>query len=313
MRSDRVVILCFVLLFGGCTAASTSGGDLTDNPNGEPVCEPTFSTPLKLTTGSYDEVGTVTVTTSAEEITVVITAASGWELGDTYVGAGPNASSVVWFTANSEPWITGWQQTITVHIPLGQVGLSCDDTFKLLVQIRVRPSSSTDPNAIYLASAYGHYPPDNPVYGWWDYYTICCPGDHFEGCTYTQGFWKTHPEAWPVDHLTIGSVTYDQDALLALLNTPVRGDASLALAHQLIAALLNVAAGATPIEAIDDAQQWMTVNGSGPLPYGIAASTTAGAQATALAAELDAYDQGLAGPPHCGEEPVKVPLPDLTD
>jgi hypothetical protein len=24
------------------------------------------------------------------------------------------------------------------------------------------------------------------------------------GCTLTQGFWKNHPEAWPVDLLTVG-------------------------------------------------------------------------------------------------------------
>src|SRR5262249_12973752 len=61
------------------------------------------------------------------------------------------------------------------------------------------------------------------------------------GCPLSQGFWKNHPLAWPVGTLALGSVSYDQPALIALLARPVRGDASVILAKQLIAAKLNVA------------------------------------------------------------------------
>ena len=77
------------------------------------------------------------------------------------------------------------------------------------------------------------------------------------GCTYTQGYWKTHTPlgcevaptsprcvAWPVSGLALGSVGYDVAQLVAILDTPVKGNGLVALAHQLIAAKLNVANGA---------------------------------------------------------------------
>src|SRR5688572_14205798 len=68
------------------------------------------------------------------------------------------------------------------------------------------------------------------------------PGD-CEGCVYTQGFWKNHESAWAVDSLTLGNVSYDQAELLAILKTSVKGNGLISLAHQLIAAKLNVANG----------------------------------------------------------------------
>jgi hypothetical protein len=127
------------------------------------------------------------------------------------------------------------------------------------------------------------------------------------GCTYTQGYWKNHPSAWPVTSLTIGGVVYSEQQLLALFDAAPKGDASLILAHQLIAALLNVANGAVASpavqQAINDAQAWMTANkGSNPaLPYGVAAGSVAGNQATALTNTLDGFNSGTAGTPHCGE------------
>src|SRR5215212_8064841 len=65
-----------------------------------------------------------------------------------------------------------------------------------------------------------------------------------EECAFTQGYWKNHPEAWPVDSLELGSVTYSRDALLDIFHQPVAGNGLISLAHQLIAAKLNVANGA---------------------------------------------------------------------
>jgi hypothetical protein len=96
------------------------------------------------------------------------------------------------------------------------------------------------------------------------------------GCTLTKGYWKNHPEAWPVQQLTIGGVVYGIDELLVLLSTPPRGDFSLELAHQLIAALLNQARGATVPEdvaaALVVADRWMATHqdADGRLPYGVA-------------------------------------------
>jgi hypothetical protein len=64
------------------------------------------------------------------------------------------------------------------------------------------------------------------------------------GCVFSQGFWKNHPQAWPVTELQLGNTTYTQDQLLAILHEPVRGNGILILAHQEIAAKLNIANGA---------------------------------------------------------------------
>jgi hypothetical protein len=66
----------------------------------------------------------------------------------------------------------------------------------------------------------------------------------------TQGYWKNHKNNWPVTELTIGGVLYSQAKLLGILKTPEKKDAygnadmDLILKKQLIAAQLNVAAGA---------------------------------------------------------------------
>jgi hypothetical protein len=110
-----------------------------------------------------------------------------------------------------------------------------------------------------------------------------------------------------VTSLTIGGVMYSEQQLLVLFDTAPMGDASLILAHQLIAALLNEANGAVPSpavqQAINDAQAWMTANkgSNAALPYGVAAGSAAGNQATALTDTLDGFNSGTAGTPHCGE------------
>ena len=62
-----------------------------------------------------------------------------------------------------------------------------------------------------------------------------------EDCTYSQGYWKNHPDAWNVEELTLGDVTYDRDELLSILETAPQADATYILVHQLIAAELNMA------------------------------------------------------------------------
>jgi hypothetical protein len=61
------------------------------------------------------------------------------------------------------------------------------------------------------------------------------------GGTGTIGYWKTHPETWPVAMITVGGVTYSKDQALEMLG--FGGDKSTLLAKQLIAAKLNVMVG----------------------------------------------------------------------
>jgi hypothetical protein len=82
--------------------------------------------------------------------------------------------------------------------------------------------------------------------------------------TGTIGYWKNHPEAWPVGSLTLGGVPYSKDAAIAILDTPTRGSKAIAMAKQLIAAMLNVANGTDSsciADTITAADTWLTNNG----------------------------------------------------
>lgn len=62
-------------------------------------------------------------------------------------------------------------------------------------------------------------------------------------CPRGPGYWKNHPQDWPVMDLDLGGENLNQNALLEILNTPVRGDATVILARALITAKLNLAGG----------------------------------------------------------------------
>jgi len=113
-------------------------------------------------------------------------------------------------------------------------------------------------------------------------------------CVYGLGYWKNHPDVWAVDSLILGNEIYTQAELLGLLNEPTRGDASLILAQQLIAARLNVANGAgnsTIAATIAAANTWLA-NYAGRLPYDVSPSLPEGQQAVALANTLEQFNDG---------------------
>jgi hypothetical protein len=117
-------------------------------------------------------------------------------------------------------------------------------------------------------------------------------------CPLTQGYWKNHPEAWPVHSLMLGSQTYNMTELLAILNTPSGGDASIILAKQLIAAKLNIANGSDPtpiIGTITDADNLLSMF-SGKLPYHVSPASMIGAQMVNDGKTLDNYNNGRLTP-----------------
>lgn len=79
-------------------------------------------------------------------------------------------------------------------------------------------------------------------------FTCDCPPDD-DICHYTPGYWKNHPENWPVMDLEVGGVMYTQAELLDIFDWPTRGDITIILFHHLVAAKLNVLNGAD--DAID--------------------------------------------------------------
>ena len=121
-----------------------------------------------------------------------------------------------------------------------------------------------------------------------------------DDCTLTQGYWKNHADAWPVSSLKLGAVTYTKVELLAILKTPVKGNGLIQLAHQLIAAKLNVAAGADDADikaAIDQADALIGSLICPPKGEGkLKTSDTSG-----IEGKLGAFNEGNIGPGHCGD------------
>jgi hypothetical protein len=137
----------------------------------------------------------------------------------------------------------------------------------------------------------------------------CPPGpepgtEEGDGCTYTQGYWKNHGPGsrrgneWPVNELPIGAVRYTDAQLLAILNQPVRGNGLVSLAHQLIAAKLNIANGASNESIIDTIRAADLLIGGLVVPP-IGTGSLSPSSTSALTAALAAFNEGTTGPGHC--------------
>jgi len=133
-----------------------------------------------------------------------------------------------------------------------------------------------------------------------------CNGIIDEGCgncPMPQGDWKNNTSYWPYTALPMmlgTSHLYSQADLLNLLNTATKGDASLILASQLIAAKLNVANGVATSQTILDAITAADAAiGNQSLPAKVKTNTTLGKTMISLAATLEEYNVGMFNP-ECG-------------
>jgi hypothetical protein len=123
-----------------------------------------------------------------------------------------------------------------------------------------------------------------------------------DACTRTLGYWKTHPEAWPVESITVGGVTYTKDAAIAWMKTPPKGDESISMFHQLVAAKLNVFVGNNSsciAEVIEAADAWLIQNPIGSNGKCGGGGWTGGGGA--LHQQLDDYNNGKLCAPHCDD------------
>lgn len=131
------------------------------------------------------------------------------------------------------------------------------------------------------------------------------------GCSYTQGFWKNHgpnprgnnSNEFPVTSLTLGANSYTDVQLESILRTEVGGNGLISLAHQLIAAKLNVANGAsaTTIQtAITQADALISTLGASKIPP-IGTASLDPSAVSSLVNTLTQYNEGklAGGPSHC--------------
>jgi hypothetical protein len=277
---------------------------------------PDSTSEYALVAGSTNErVGTIRITSDGTSLHVFYELLPGFDLSGVHVCA--QASSFSWISPGSCPWAAenlppGTTQYELV-IPLQDLtSAPCGAVISLEAHAEVRASAS---DAGTVQSAYA-----GSFRGFVEYVVSCAeppapspspsssssspvpapppspppPEPSGPACRLTQGFWKNHPESWPVRALDIGAVRYEQAELLEILRTPTGGDASLILGHQLIATELNVATGSAEPAALAGARAWMTANADADarLPYGVFEGHSAYASGVDLAAALDAYNNG---------------------
>lgn len=90
-----------------------------------------------------------------------------------------------------------------------------------------------------------------------------------DACRRGPGYWKTHPEVWPVDYLVLGGVEYEKGTLLAFLSYN-GSDAATRLAHHLTATKLNLAVGSDPsiLPTVQEADAFLAAHPPGSDPKG---------------------------------------------
>lgn len=121
----------------------------------------------------------------------------------------------------------------------------------------------------------------------------------------TPGYWKNHPEVWPILSVEIGGMVYDQACLLDFFDRPTKGDVRVILIHHLISAKLNLEMGSDPesgdgmdsiLGYVTDADAYLASSMvscedgviAGPKPSGAAKAT-----GEAIKDALDTYNNGL--------------------
>ena len=116
--------------------------------------------------------------------------------------------------------------------------------------------------------------------------------------TGTPGYWKNHPEAWPVGSITVAGVSYTRDEAIAWLDK-VGKDKTITMFSSLVPAMLNVMVGnddSCVASTIAAANSWMATYG--PVGKGVAASSYAWKIGEPLHRLMDNYNNGMLCAPH---------------
>jgi len=116
--------------------------------------------------------------------------------------------------------------------------------------------------------------------------------------TGTPGYWKNHPEAWLLDPITIGGVSYTKTQALLLLDGSGK-DKTITMFRSLLSAKLNLAFGTDPAcvaSTIVSADAWMVQYG--PAGSSVQASSFAWKVGEPLHRLMDNYNNGMLCAPH---------------
>lgn len=125
-------------------------------------------------------------------------------------------------------------------------------------------------------------------------------------CTLTQGYWKNHTEDWDngEKYVDAGDTFYNSGySYIDIMNMPPKGgNAYLQLAHQFIAASLNVngtsGSGVAAVDAALAGADAYFAGAAAGIPSPTGATKT---QLQSWASTLDQFNNGLIGPGHCDD------------
>ena len=211
-----------------------------------------------------------------------------------FAAAAPRTATLGVMAASVEPnrpnaivVTTGGASTTIVNPPFSAQGADFDAR---TIPVTI-PAGATSVTVQVLSTADGSG--RLPASLSWIVGTLSVPGVAQGGGAGTPGYWKNHPEAWPVDSLVLGGTTYTKAQLLAILGESKSRDLSYAMASQFIAASLNVANGADGnciTDTLAAADAWLATNAPGS---GVAGSSEAWKAGEPLKSTLDAYNNGL--------------------
>lgn len=130
------------------------------------------------------------------------------------------------------------------------------------------------------------------------------------GCVLGHGYWTNHPGQWPVTQLQLGNVTYNQQQLLSILHTVVRTNGLVSVAHQEIAAKLNIASGADASCVVETLANLDALIGDLVVPP-VGTGYLMPSVTSSYVNTLTQYNEGLLCSPYC-IEPLGSPRPTPT-
>jgi len=292
-----------------------------------PFCLPTQDLIKRVNNqGANVVLGTVDVCRTEEALCFTYKAKAGSEIGSIKIGLFASYDDLFGTNNNPAPKnftvvrnINPRTATVSECIPIGEVltllGLTEQQLYdpanavKLYITAEAQISGSQEGGQEWAGTRVGNgkYPFDR----YFIYQFAGCNTPPTSSCTYTQGFWKTHGYAptgnnaneWDSNTqkngMTLGTVKYTAEQLQNIFNTPVGGNGLIALAHQLIAAKLNVANGADATAIAASIKAADALIGSLVIPPVSGGGYLAPKATGSLTNKLADYNEGITGPGHC--------------
>jgi hypothetical protein len=124
-------------------------------------------------------------------------------------------------------------------------------------------------------------------------------------CTYSMHFWRTNSDAWLIENIVLGNLSYTKVEVIAILESEDPSPIER-LMGEFFTALLNTLNGADSAE-IDsimvEARDWLILR-----PHGLDLTEAEIVEIEDLADQLQEYNSGIIGPGLCRDEAV-TPTP----